>query len=643
MHGILHALRLQCSATPSCWLGLVIAGAAVTPVAAEGVFIEWKIIHVPDFDQRRTALPNSGNMYCVPTSASNWTAYLANHGYPTMGVPGNWQDQSRYNDVSNRIEIKGILMNTDPGDPDPDIGGGGTSGSNAKAGLETWIDAIGEGENFLVTQFYADDEFAPLYTNLVVAGLNGGLVMLRYGRYVDVPPPPNAAGGGLFARTGGHVTSLVGSRDYFLPTASVRWRDPASDEGNLNTQSTFTTNSSDVVNVTAIFDGHERTQSRLVDFNSGPRFIDGYTAIWPKFGLTTCCDEIALAPVNPIPFSPGFDPPAQIVFPNTLLDICVHPELTRYFALTAAVAGGAKATLWEADPLTGESNPVLTPPNPVAMAFGRRGELYLVAEGGASLLVIHPDADPPLQFALSLPAPVDALDYDDLNDEVICLSSATSQVLRIPFGEDPGITPMQIPPDSVLLAGECSIAVDPTTRHYWLASTESSLVYALAPGSAPGMLTVARVIDTGPPPTAGSDSIQVDRHGHVRLSRGGQLVEYEPSEVGWVLDVDSPFQGLPVGKILCMARGRTNWNPKTMTGPAHENFVPTEFPTPEPDCAGDVNGDLFVNVDDLLEVILGWGCTVPPGPCPGDVNMDLVVNVDDLLLIILNWGACFPT
>jgi hypothetical protein len=55
--------------------------------------------------------------------------------------------------------------------------------------------------------------------------------------------------------------------------------------------------------------------------------------------------------------------------------------------------------------------------------------------------------------------------------------------------------------------------------------------------------------------------------------------------------------------------------------------------------AGDANGDGFVNVDDLLAVINGWGpCPPQPDPCPGDMNWDEISNVDDLLAVINNWG-----
>jgi choice-of-anchor B domain-containing protein len=54
---------------------------------------------------------------------------------------------------------------------------------------------------------------------------------------------------------------------------------------------------------------------------------------------------------------------------------------------------------------------------------------------------------------------------------------------------------------------------------------------------------------------------------------------------------------------------------------------------------GDVNGDLVIDVADLLAVLGAWGpCPVAPTPCPIDVNNDRVIDVADLLLVLANWG-----
>src|SRR5688500_13820307 len=77
---------------------LVAASAPGDFVLYDGINYSFHMSHVPDFDQRRAAgsgivgLPADGGMYCVPTSAVNWMAYLANHGFPAFDPgAGNWE------------------------------------------------------------------------------------------------------------------------------------------------------------------------------------------------------------------------------------------------------------------------------------------------------------------------------------------------------------------------------------------------------------------------------------------------------------------------------------------------------------------------------------------------------------------------
>ena len=56
-------------------------------------------------------------------------------------------------------------------------------------------------------------------------------------------------------------------------------------------------------------------------------------------------------------------------------------------------------------------------------------------------------------------------------------------------------------------------------------------------------------------------------------------------------------------------------------------------------CPADTNGDHFVNVDDIVNVITNWGpCN--GFPCNSDVNQTGVVDVDDLVDVLLGWGTC---
>jgi hypothetical protein len=50
----------------------------------------------------------------------------------------------------------------------------------------------------------------------------------------------------------------------------------------------------------------------------------------------------------------------------------------------------------------------------------------------------------------------------------------------------------------------------------------------------------------------------------------------------------------------------------------------------------DINGDGYVNVNDLLIIIGYWGNNTPQA----DLNFDGIVDVTDLLIVVGNWGPC---
>lgn len=53
----------------------------------------------------------------------------------------------------------------------------------------------------------------------------------------------------------------------------------------------------------------------------------------------------------------------------------------------------------------------------------------------------------------------------------------------------------------------------------------------------------------------------------------------------------------------------------------------------------DVNRDGAVDVNDLVDVITGWGPCPLTGPCDADVNGDGKIDVNDLVEIIVNWSS----
>ncbi len=60
---------------------------------------------------------------------------------------------------------------------------------------------------------------------------------------------------------------------------------------------------------------------------------------------------------------------------------------------------------------------------------------------------------------------------------------------------------------------------------------------------------------------------------------------------------------------------------------------------PSNECEADINGDGYVNVSDMLQVIEAWGpCSTKS--CDADIDGDNYVRVSDLLILIDNWGSC---
>ena len=70
-------------------------------------------------------------------------------------------------------------------------------------------------------------------------------------------------------------------------------------------------------------------------------------------------------------------------------------------------------------------------------------------------------------------------------------------------------------------------------------------------------------------------------------------------------------------------------------GDVNELMHLADVPDCPSDCIGDVNGDNYVDVSDILEVIAYWGSDNEDA----DVNSDGTVDVIDLLEVIGNWGC----
>ena len=133
--------------------------------------------NVPDFDQKRNGLPGDGGMYCLPTSATNWMAYIANHGYPPMMAgPRDWPNQSNYSLVTATDSLMGSLMGTTTA--------GGTNGAGGLIGLQAYMFPRGP---FLFTTTAWFGTISPL--DMWVQMQTNGLVDICYGYFIPLPGP----------------------------------------------------------------------------------------------------------------------------------------------------------------------------------------------------------------------------------------------------------------------------------------------------------------------------------------------------------------------------------------------------------------------------------------------------------------------
>ena len=196
-----------------------------------GTTYRYSICHVTDLDQRReelppftVGLPNGGKMYCAPTSAMNWMTYIANHGYPgIMPGPGYWgpespPNQPQYNTMTSALAQMGSFMGTDPTD--------GTGGGEGQFGIQLWLGSPANlAGDFIVSYYAASGSYSPVFSDMALTALDGGLVIPVIGWYKDAVEAPEeikqaiiASLGYLpsgFYRNGGHVLSMAKAKNDF--------------------------------------------------------------------------------------------------------------------------------------------------------------------------------------------------------------------------------------------------------------------------------------------------------------------------------------------------------------------------------------------------------------------------------------------
>jgi hypothetical protein len=622
------------------------AWVAGSPAHADVVTAQWnnntsfayEITHMPDLDQRRVAasgifgLPGNGSMYCVPTSTVNMMAYAANHGFADLAPgPNNWQNASTYNTATLNILVMGLLMGTDAA--------GGTDGNGWLNGANQWLDDSNLKSQFTVQLLYHTGLLGPNLNLLAQKGIQGNLVSLAYGRWERTG---TVDGFPLFKRVGGHIVTMA-KAERNGQTMKLWVRDPADDSANTS-QSTFMNRLWNVQNVLVYVEGSPNVQRiySALDYEvpaigEKVRFVDGALTLKPKFGMSFTNTGGIWSIVLTQPFVlQGFNQtPSQInlTTAGAVLDGIVTGDANEAFTLQEIP--GVPPRLHRIDLITNESQALTELASADQIAFSPKPAVYVISE--SKLRCVDLTTEIPNIVTIDLPFPGDAVTYDHVLNEVVVLSIPGRKVLRYSSLE---IIPCVMPiPESIPLEGLAKIAVDPTTGMHWFVSEATNTLYGWKMNAAG-----ASVIEQASlPGNLQPISVDFDDIGHMFVGHAEgvtELVNGAPV-AGWIVVPESAFGKAPGGAAFRMAKSLTNFDPVLHTGPAWNNIDPEEltFGQMVLDCDGDVTHNGFVDVDDLLMVINGWG-GCPIGPCEADATGNRIVDVDDLLATINGWGLC---
>jgi hypothetical protein len=350
-------------------------GGCSTGIHTSGASYSYELCDAPDLDQVRLGeLPNDGEMFCVPTAATDLMAELAkaDHGLP----PGtlDFAQPANFTAGSTAIRHMGTYMGTD--------GKNGTNEEGFLNGLQTWLANAGSAANGLSYQAIDRGNGGGLaLEELAQAATSGGMVLINIG-FFDVNGN----------RTGGHevfMSGLTGSTGQ--ATATLDLSDPYTSALLDDLQSPYLAD-------------ELHLQMGSIGGGNAPRgeypILQGYAYQWP--GITDAVDGIVV--IRPQVYASGAPgkvvlksaqslvpgAPVERVFsvPGSPVSVELAPDGSlNYLTTSAAHAGAARAAarrgseLVIVDPLTHRARVLVRGlSSPRGLAIGGPAQLRYVLD-----------------------------------------------------------------------------------------------------------------------------------------------------------------------------------------------------------------------------------------------------------------------
>lgn len=628
------ALAAVAAAAPAFFAPVAHGDVVTSYWVGTGTF-EVRVSHMPDLDQRRSGLSNSGSNHCVPTSTMNLFAYAANHGYSWVDPgSGNWQSNTLHSAGTAAILQMGQFMNTS--------GTNGTNGTGTWSGLVSWS-LVHSGNQICAIRRSKSSSYTPTVAKMAQLAAQGWMMSFAYGRYDVVGSVGSTP---WVSRDGGHAVTMTWTRrnssEYFL-----RYRDP-SNSSSISTQSTFENKVVYPVALQVYFGGADFRTMNAIAYPSSDgkiRIIDSYWGIRPNYGYRFTNPSSlqgatggSLQLMDPTPFAGSVNNALpSINFSNfvTIEDIAFHPEMADALVLSRSIFVGQPTLLRRVDLLTGGLTTMPdAPENIKQICPSREGFIYGFEEGG-KVYKLNGETGGIEVANSSTPFPA-AICFDDTSDTMRLLSITERRIASY----DKNLSQVQnlIVPTSIPMSGDGSVRVDPTTGRSWFKTDASALLYNYVPGIAGGSGISTITLPTLP---GGLRNFQFGDGGELYIMGESimKVLRRSATSGNWFEDTASPFNNTPGGSRMMMFTSSTNDDPAVHDTPEWDNI-----PTPElldigdvrPDCDADFTGDDIVNGADLGFMLSRWGSA----DGIADLNQDGIVNGADLGMLLTEWGNC---
>lgn len=587
------------------------------------------VYDMPDFDQRRSSLPNTGDCYCGPASVADLLGYVSTHGYPDVdpGIPWfSWRTTSSYNEMTGLIAQIGISTSVNPGGSSSS--GCGTSQNNL---YDELVSRIGDRFTIRNAKYSLTHETAPDTAHIARRGYNDQAVgLMLYGRWAG------SFDGGTWVTTsgqrrGGHFEAVnVAIRGGDITRLGVR--NPYENDL-VDDQSEFATEWFDVTERSVRIGSSDMTMDQLNNVyysSSGSEYrmqlLEGYLSIAPKACYSW--SEVNNSLLRIVPMSEEWSHLGrnleEIPYPGAISQVAFGPD---DLSIAVIMDGKLFRTKRHADQDQGHERINLGNFDEAKVhdiAFGPDRNLYVLA--GQHLVVLNYDAT-----------------------EIIDAYPCPGQGERIAI--ENGIAHVLIPESNLLVAFDRNNGPDGVFIHELPlpgdAQVNENSRIAMLPGGRFFLLTdgtvnsmritengLARVWTQIPRDGEWADISTDDGMTICLLDRNGLVESWRFMDNTLVPHPGHALHGIQAGTRLTVARSTSNADPETneLGGPFEDDGQRTI----ELDCRSDLNFDRQVDSADIGILLSEWG----QQRSIADIDRDGSVGSADLGMLLANFGPC---